>query len=282
MRVNSSLRRVEQQLVQFGRKVHRRFEPQFEPIFILAPPRSGTTFLNHVLGFHPSIANAPETYLLETIHAIITTSSDRHRQTKQGILQDFCSEEYLYRLCRRFFYGVIESHLHGKRYFLEKTPQNTRFVNLISKVFPNSRIIQLVRDPRDTIYSMLRAREELGHHYPDSVKGCAERWLSTKEVIDFGERYPERYVRVRYEDLVFDLRSELKQIFKQLQIQIDATSLDLLCKEAETVHHPSKDSLKLGFCGKWRFSFSDLDLEIIRDLAGPLASKLGYHIEEIP
>ncbi len=144
------------------------------PIFIVGCPRSGTTLVGRILDSHSRIAIYNET------HYYSIFGPDRHRYGDfrrssnlmrliddfretirvQGLVEAPTSGEILGSLVEPTFEGVLAALLHvhaqrqGKARGGDKTPDHHRNLPEILEMFPQSPVIFVLRDPRDTVRSI--------------------------------------------------------------------------------------------------------------------------------
>lgn len=114
-----------------------------KPIHILGSPRSGTTLLGDLLGAHPEIAywEEPRT---------IWSQGNAWRREDRLEAGDLTPE-----IARRIdgrFGKFLEAS--GRPRFLEKTPSNTLRLPFVQALYPDGRVIHLVRDGRAVVASM--------------------------------------------------------------------------------------------------------------------------------
>jgi Sulfotransferase family len=122
--------------------------------------------------------------------------------------------------------AIIEAHLtrHNKRIFCDKTLGAARFGELLHRVYPNARFICLYRHPMDVIMSGIEASPWGFQGYgfethvaatPDNtVFALARYWAElVSAILDLERLYPERCLRVRYEDLVTSPEEIAREIF---------------------------------------------------------------------
>lgn len=92
--------------------------------------------------------------------------------------------------------------------WFEKTPTNLSRVTYLANWYPRARFIQLVRDPRDNWLSL--ARKWTDTRLPAVVR----LWLRASRAATSNARKlgKDRYLVVRYEDLVLDTDSEMRRV----------------------------------------------------------------------
>lgn len=100
--------------------------------------------------------------------------------------------------------------LTGKKVWAEKTPENIFTIDRFLEVFPESRVIHLVRDPRDVILSLMaRGR---------SFERAAEKWLTSVAAIHNYRRDP-RVLEITYEDLILEREKTLDRVCSHLNVE---------------------------------------------------------------
>jgi len=160
----------------------------------------------------------------------------------------------------------------------DKTPINAFRLHDIDSVFPNARYIHMLRDGCDVISSYL----EMGR-YPN-IRTAAKRWRNATTLCqNFGEKIPDRYLEIRYEDLVTRPYIIAREVCHFINIELDEDMIEKPPEISEfgdiavRSHYTqvagkiSQDSL-----GKGRSRFSKKELMEIQSLVGDHLEKLGY------
>jgi sulfotransferase family protein len=196
------------------------------PVFIVGSPRSGTTFLRHLLDRHPSLSVCGETrffadvYRRRWLFGNLANLKNRRRLVEQylstarirrlgldleGLTEKLLCEATSY---PALFTGILEYYAasHGKKRFGEKTPHHAFHAETLCQWYPGAAIIHLVRDPRDVVASLQRAPWA-----PDNVLSNASMWLMFDRAARRLQNYAG-YLMVRYETLVTQPEQELARI----------------------------------------------------------------------
>jgi len=126
-------------------KSQRRIQ---SPIIIVGSPRSGTTLLGNLLAAHPQVAYWEEP---RTIWSQGNAWRDDDALGASDLTPSIAEK-----IDRRFASFLATS---GCRKFAEKTPGNTLRLHFIHALYPDARVIHLVRDGRAVVASMLRMLE---------------------------------------------------------------------------------------------------------------------------
>src|SRR6185312_14228019 len=210
------------------------------PIFVIGPARSGTTLLQTMLGAHPSISALPEMHFWFRIVDLVDYWGDvgdpgRFRAALSelvslpGGLLDGAGFQ-VDRILEQVASGRLEyrdlldavgrdlARRQGKARWSEKTPWQG--AERIWQLFPEAQVIHLIREPRDTVASILRAPFN-----DQPAWALADQWARyTAENIHAGsERGPEHYLQVRYEDLVRAPLAALGLVCRFLNEEFDSS-----------------------------------------------------------
>lgn len=95
--------------------------------------------------------------------------------------------------------------------WVEKTPKSETCGDALDELFPDAKLIQIVRDPRAVFASLKnRAIKEFGYY--NAAHKLTRRWNGSAREITRLRRDPSRFLIVRYEDLVKDPRTELETV----------------------------------------------------------------------
>lgn len=193
-------------------------------IIVGGPPRSGTTLVQNILDMHADVVGAPEFLHFPGISNLRRAMM---RNLEWGWLDEFCTQRELDAYVREFVGSFFEK-LAGMpaRYVSEKTPENVLCFRALADVFPGAKFINVVRDPRAIVASMLqvyrRAMERGVTIYPDYVKDAFKAIRYTKRCLqsglDFVREYPGRAHTVKYEELLSNPESETRRLCEFLGI----------------------------------------------------------------
>ncbi len=252
-------------------------EPETEgPFFLLGFPRSGTTLLDRMLSAHPAVESIEEQETLADAQRDFVLAHgglDRLRHITEAVRSGYVDA---YR--RR----VADAGAGRSPVVLDKLPLHSIFLPVISAVFPDARVIFVIRDPRDVCLSCFMQRFELNTamaHFLD-LELTAEYYVAVMELaLDSLDRLPIRHLRVRYEDLVTDPAPNLRDLIGFMGLDWDPAVLDYRSRiEGSKIDTPSyrqvSRPLYRSSIGRWRRY--EEQLEPIRETLAPLVSRLGY------
>jgi hypothetical protein len=213
------------------------------PVFIVGSASSGTTLLAVILDAHSQIACGPELFIFDKPQIYRKYSTFRTSLPlwlKMGLVGkgQVASEEFFFNrdayftndseLCelahssqslREFFDHFFARYLskRGKTIWCEKTGSNAYCMEQIFSLYPHARVVHLVRDGRDVVCSIKRRGGSPYHaisHWLYNVS-AAIRW-----------RGDERYLEVRYEDLVAQPQRTVEQICAHVGVAFEPAMLE--------------------------------------------------------
>jgi amino acid adenylation domain-containing protein len=195
-------------------------------IFVLAPPRSGTTLLRVMLGHHPALFAPPELGLLSfnTLAQRRAAFSGRNGFRLEGVLRALmelraCDAEEARALMAAYetqhlstasFYRLLQEWI-GARILVDKTPLyalDCETLRRAERDFAQARYIHLVRHPYGMIRSFEEARLDRIFFWQQQTftpRELAELvWLICHQnILEFLQEVPaHRQHRVSFEDLV--------------------------------------------------------------------------------
>jgi tetratricopeptide (TPR) repeat protein len=140
------------------------------PIFIVGMPRSGTTLVEQILASHSMIESTDELPFLERIALDLDKSGGY--AAALGKISAAQQETY----AKQYLAMVEPYRKRNAAYFIDKNPNNFLHIGLIKALFPDARIINVVRDPLDNAMSVYKQYFYKGHEYSYSMQGIIYYW----------------------------------------------------------------------------------------------------------
>jgi len=192
--------------------------------------RSGTTLLEQVLDSHPDIISAEETEIFMDDAFLPLRAGLPPNITMFGVLK--LAQTSALRQSRERYFRTMELHLNqpiGNRLLLDKNPTVTYRVAAFARIFPEAKILLMLRDPRDVVMSCFMQPylhiEVTGLSYltldltVDDYTFVMEAWKA------HGPLLKNPCLEVRYEDTVADLESVSRRVLDFLGVSWDASVL---------------------------------------------------------
>lgn len=222
------------------------------PIFIVGMPRSGTSLVEQIIGGATDVKMGGELLYTNTIFApaieqMTGAPFPKRFETLSKAQVNAATAPWAQ------LHVMIAA---GKRFLTEKTPDNFLNLGVLTKCFPECRVIHIQRNVMDTCFSILQQPfdSRAAHLYDiDLLAYYYARY--EKLMAAWRERLGDRLLTVRYESLVQDPDGEARRIMAHCGL--DWTD-DLLAFHARkrAVHTFSADQvrrpLNADSVGAWR------------------------------
>ncbi len=192
------------------------------PVFLIGFYRSGTTLLEQILASHSRVLTSDEASLVPDVmrefYAITPNGSQMERMLSLDLQQINHLRGYYWDAVKRQFGGQLEGQI-----FVDKTTLNTINLAFINLLFPQSKIIFAVRDPRDvclSCYMQSFALSTLTVQFLSWEKTAAFYALILDYWLVIRDSLSPSWVEIKYENIVSnDLESELRPVFSLLDLE---------------------------------------------------------------
>jgi amino acid adenylation domain-containing protein/non-ribosomal peptide synthase protein (TIGR01720 family) len=282
-------------------------------LFVLSPPRSGSTLLRAMLAGHPRLFSPPELDLLSfnTLQERRAAFEGKYAFWLEGPIRAImeitgCDAEQATRLMEEFegrnlttkaFYRQLQEWI-GDRLLVDKTPVYPLDLEILKRAehdFEGALYIHLTRHPYASIYSFIEAKLDgvfFRYRHPFSPRELAELvWIvSHQNILEFLRGIPSvRQHRIRYEDLVARPREVMEGICQFAGIDFVPAMLepyrgrrmtDGVRPGAQMVGDFKfylRKNIDAKAAGRWKKFHNQ---EFLSDIAWDLAQGLGYEKEE--
>jgi Flp pilus assembly protein TadD len=223
-------------------------EHQPPPSFLIGFMRSGTTLTQEVLGAHPKV------FLADEADFIWATQRELHQMDRSSA----STAEKLRKLdlagilhLRQFYWdrarGRFGENVGQRGIFLDKFTMNTIDLGFINCIFPDSKVVFVMRDPRDVCIScfmQLMVPTPATAHLL-SWQGTADFyalvmdwWMHIKELMSL------EFIEFRYEDAVTQFEPTYRRVFEFLGLPWDPAVVDFHKHAAKkTIASPSRNQV---------------------------------------
>jgi sulfotransferase family protein len=292
--------------------------PSETPVFfVVGQQKSGTTWLMRMLDAHPEILCRGEGRFFGQWRQKSLVKSDAMRPPS-SLLYALREAEYLRLWVERSVWSRndgADEHLNnlarmavdyflqgelakaGKRLVGDKSPLLTpETLQEISAVYPEARLIHIIRDGRDSAVSAAHHARNFGRAKGDGREGeglfaeaqirkLAADWNARvgRTVEDGPRLFGDRYAEVRYEDLLSHPEGEMARLLRYLGADeagagrsVEAASFEKLSRGRTRGEEDPSSFFRKGVAGEWRESFTERDRRVFEEEAGDLLRKLGY------
>ena len=247
----------------------KNIEQEKIPLFVLGPPRSGTTILTQIL-------NTSEKILLSDELRIVAWMSKEIDRINEGF--NVHGDPYPFQMGQRFalfmqsngsnfllnFYKKISVELDKEKFVFwgDKYPHFDRYLHRIPKIFPRAKYILIFRRIDEVINSVM-----VGHKwsFKKSKDYCIKIYENYIDKIDFIER--KNLFLFNYASLSKENRlDEIQKMFAFLNLQLSDTESitvnEKLNYQSHSVRQNYEDKKKFGK-NKSKFILKEKELKSI-------------------
>lgn len=281
------------------------------PVFICGKMKSGTTMLVELLDNHPQLAVLPgDSHLYNNYRNPRIEDSDIVKIWTARMInakgqnpfwlfpQDQDYANFFHSLTtnlrkerggKRVIRSILSAYLSSNplfggrniKYWVAKTPDNELHLDQIMSDFPSSRIIHVLRDPRENINSLKLLYKYRGWEW--DAKGIVQSFAaSLTKLAEYKERLSSRCLVIRYEDMISDREKVVHSVADFLKVGWDDgllyPTINSMSTRANSMH--AKVPGKTSKSGRKQVLNLYEKLLIAKYLA-PLFNKYGYNLRSI-
>jgi hypothetical protein len=278
-------------------------------VFIIGAPRSGTTWLQQMLGAYPGIVTSQETDFFNRYVEPLCRSwsqdlaTDRQRRFK-GLAAVLTQDEFDRWISESIgaVYRKLRSLKPSASVILEKNPTYSLKTDLIARYVPQARFIHVLRDGRDVVASLLAASAGWGASWaPSKSTRAAKTWRKHVIGAQQARKNGNAYIEVRYEQLLRDGPAELHRVFDFCGLPVEISESRLIYERftfdrIRSAQHPSSSIVwsgeikrrygadiaepdgffREGRAGAWPETLTAAQCRAIYRVAGTLLEESGY------
>ncbi|HEV7515840.1 MAG TPA: amino acid adenylation domain-containing protein, partial [Thermoanaerobaculia bacterium] len=280
-------------------------------VFLLSPPRSGSTLLRVMLAGNPALFAPPELELLgfNTLEERKEALSGRWALWQEGTIRALmevyaCDAEEARRymdeaeargLTVQQFYAQLQDAI-GSRLLVDKTPSYALDPATLARAeedFAAPLYVHLLRHPYGMIRSFEKAKLEqvfFRPSHPFTRRQLAELiWdVSQENILDLLSRVPaERQIQLRFEEMLREPEREMRRLCEFLGVPFDPGMLDPYADQTQRmtdgIHQLSKmvgdvkfhehKGIEAQTADSWRREIAE---DFLDDVTWGLAATLGY------
>lgn len=204
-------------------------------LFLIGPPRSGSTLLTRMLGSHSAVSAPDEPHLLTPLAHIGYYAKVDQAPYDPIITQLAMTElvralprgeddylEALRALTDRVYEKLLAAS--GRRVLLDKTPAYALVLDFVAKLYPNARYVVLTRQPLAVWSSYVESFFDGDHEAAHRHQPLLERYVPA--IARFLRERPVPICHVRYESLVTDPEQELARVCEFAGLAFEPDMID--------------------------------------------------------
>jgi hypothetical protein len=274
-------------------------------IWVLGSGRTGSSWLTFMMGALPDHTRWNEPLVGYLFGHLYYERKGARQEAKHFILGDEYGEFWLGSVRHLVLEGGAarfpERIENG--YLVIKEPHGSVGAPLLMKALPESRLIFLVRDPRDVAASALDARKKGSRpskrrraNRPELFEENAERTAAEEDPDRFMKGRAKTYLRdieltrqayeahegpkvlIRYEDLRADTLETMKRIYSELKIPVDEGELARVVEMRAWENIPEEEKgpgliRRKAVAGGWKEDLTPEQIEIVEREAAPVLKR---------
>lgn len=242
-------------------------QPRKDPVFVYGALRSGTTLFRLMLNAHERAQNPGEVdFLFDHLHPdpshptrwrydLEALGADRIFRAKSLILPpglDGCDllADLIDQLTDREPEKLLTMNVH-------------RHARQIAALLPGARFIHLIRDPRDV------ARSSVVIGWAGLSYFGVDHWLATERDWDKARMPADRFMPLRFEELMADIELHLTKVCAFLDVPFLPSMLEYY---RNTTYGPPDPAI----AGQWRGKASAREVALLDGKCGALLTSRGY------
>ncbi len=218
---------------------------------------------------------------------------EKYRSEAQQIVNSIEGRIYSHEVLRAFLF--YETNLQDKTIPCEKTPQDVFYIAEILELFPYSKVINMVRDPRGVMLSQKRKwqRKNMGagfmtkkeqrrlkiNYHPVTI---SKLWnASVRNALKF-----KTHIQVHnmvFEKLVNDSETEVKKLCRFLEIEFNEEMLNIpQVGSSNEADRPDEFGIKTERAGNWeKGGLNESEIYFCQNICGNYMKQYGYELKSI-
>jgi hypothetical protein len=162
-----------------------------------------------------------------------------------AVLAELTAED-IRRFGERFMNDTRVYRLSGRPFFIDKMPNNFRYIGLIRLMLPNAKIIDVRREPMACCLGNLKQLFSSGQEFSYAIEDIARYYRTYLELMrHWNAVLPGYILKVHHEDVVDDLEGSVRRIlefcglpFETACLQFHKTARSVRTASSEQVRQP--------------------------------------------
>jgi hypothetical protein len=204
-------------------------------IFVISPPRAGSTLLQRMLGAHSEIFTHPEPHLITPIaHLGVYYNVDKAAydhinaaEAMKAFIEDLPNGEQDYLNALRCYTDTLYGRMlqtSKRSFFLDKTPANALVLPFLRRLYPDAKYVVLTRHPLAIFSSYANSFFNGNWRQAHDFNPILERYVPA--IASFLSTRPVPLLQVTYEELVADPEPQLERIFAFIGLEHEPEAVE--------------------------------------------------------
>ena len=261
--------------------------------FITGAQRSGTTLLAVMLSNHPDILMERRVLAFEiitsvrSIFEILPFNMDVDtvefqkwlmQNDSSSRLRELLDEELLKESSS--IADWIEKSINKKlavdckQIWGDKSPNLEHYYNDVKLIFPKAKVIHMIRDGRAVAHSMFRRASS-------HILLSAQRWVDSavRAMVNQQIVGSEKYLIIKYEDLVINPDPTMRKICNFLDIQFNNKILTATDDDVEAGQNYVKREVDSSIIDNWKERLTTKQIKAVENIQAPTLTRFGYPLQ---
>ena len=194
-------------------------------LFVISPPRAGSTLLQRMLGSHSEVFTHPEPHMITPLaylgyHDLVDQAPYDHINAAEAMrtfVDNLPRGEQDYLDALRAYADTLYGRMlapSGRRYFLDKTPAYALVLPFLRDLYPDAHYVVLTRHPMAVMSSYANSFFNGDWQAANHFNPIVNRYVPAMAA--FLREPSEHTLQVHYESLVREPKAELARIFEFL------------------------------------------------------------------
>lgn len=223
------------------------------PIFIIGMPRSGTTLVEQILASHSLIGATDELPYIERIALTLEQAGGYAKQLTHLSQQQINQYQQQYLQQSAQYFSTVPDYL------IDKNPNNFLHIGLIKTLFPQAKIINVIRHTTDNALSVFKQYFSVGHNYSYSLENIKVYWENYLALMEHWDRlFPQDIYHLCFEKLVTQPDDQIPKLLAYCGVEFEVDCLNfyqstrpVLTPSASQVRQPM-NTKAIGQCEKYQ------------------------------
>jgi hypothetical protein len=274
---------------------------EYGVFFIMGAPKSGTTWIQKCLNLHPQIASDGEGHF-DLLGEFIQQFMLAFNKEQEGRISRAHNPRTI-TFDDTDFHNILKSIIDNQmakriihediKWVGDKTPEHTKYLNILKQLYPSSKVIHIIRDGRDCLVSWWVGHKNRESSPTNDIKNHIEWfvkkiWVPYVRVLrGFGKKHPEDYIEITYEEMHTDPHKILKYLFNRLPVGYTDLTIDYCVRNSRFQtftkgrvrgQEDASSHFRKGIIGDWKNYLNDHLHDRFLDFGGELLQELGYEL----
>ncbi len=188
-------------------------------IFVVGMPRSGNTLTGQIIASHSQVENVGEVgHVSDALVALGNFTAEDFPQ----LITQLSAEKIKY-----FNNRLIPKYEGVSGRVVDNTPLNFQYIGMLALALPNAKFVLCQRDPVDVCFSIYKLPFSGPQTYAHDLRALGHQYSCYQKLMDGWQRlFPDRILRVSYEDTVADLELQSRTLLQFLDLPYEQDVLN--------------------------------------------------------